>query len=165
MIVLDTNVLVYAVNAGDPHHAPSRAVLEAVAWGTVPACMFPQMLLEFYSVVTNPQRISAPLSAEQATAEIANLRAFLPVVNPREGSLDRLVELVLAAGATRADVFDAFIVAQMKDAGIETICTYNLRDFADYPVEAEPPEKILDSLGISRDGSGLVHDRPVTGRG
>ena len=62
MIAVDTNILVYAVMQDDPHHMSSRRFVETVAKGLVSACVFPQNLLEFYSVVTNPRRVFSPLS-------------------------------------------------------------------------------------------------------
>jgi len=117
-------------------------------------------LFEFYTVVTSPRRVWRPLNTRDALLETSNLRAIFNVVNPKESSLDSLFELVAAAQTTQADVFDAFIAAQMRDAAIETICTYNKQDFLRFPVEARTPEEILDSLGIRQD---LVHDRPGMG--
>jgi len=154
MIAVDTNILVYAVIEDDPHHAASRSFVEAVAKGLVLACVFPQNLLEFYAVVTNPRRVAQALTCAQALAEIANLRAIFRVVSPKESSLDYLPGLVTSTRTTRADIFDAFIVAQMQDAGIETICTYNARDFSGLPIHAGTPEEIL-----------IVHDRLGRGQG
>jgi len=42
MIAIDTNILVYAVMQEDPHHRPSRNLVEAAARGLVSAGVFPQ---------------------------------------------------------------------------------------------------------------------------
>jgi len=162
MIAIDTNVLVYAISAEDPHHVPSRALLEAVAEGIVPAVVFPQNLLEFYATVTNPRLVVRTLTSHEALAEISNFRAILRVICPKESSLDCLPEVVVSSCIAGSDVFDAFIAAQMQDAGIGVICTYNTRDFLPYPISAATPEEVLDSFGIRRDRAGFVHDRPNT---
>ncbi len=47
-------------------------------------------------------------------------------------------------------VFDAFLVAQMRAAGIGTICTYNTRDFTDYKgITPEPPDATLARFGLT----------------
>lgn len=160
-IAIDTNVLIYAMNEDDPHHPWSSRFVRAVAKGSVPACVFPQNLLEFYAIVTDARRVAHPLTPTEAMAEISKLRAIIPVIGPGEGALDLLVSLTSPAGPKGADVYDAFIVAQMQDAGTGFICTYNLRDFEGFPVNAGTPEEMMAVLGISQDGSGLVHDRPV----
>ena len=158
MIALDTNVLVYAVAEEDPHHAASRRLVEAVAAGLLPACVFPQNLLEFYAVATNPRRMACPLTAAQALTEMANLRAIFPVVMPKESALDRLTGLASSTGTAAADIFDACIAAQMLDAGIDAICTYTARDFEGFPLNVATPEEIMDALGLLPDGSSMVED-------
>ncbi len=148
MIAVDTNVLVYAVMQDDSHHMSSRRLVETVAKGLVSACVFPQNLLEFYSVVTNPRRVSSPLNIRAALAEVSNLRNVFRLVNPQESSLDRLIELAAESGTTQSDVFDAFIVSQMCDAEIEIICTYNGQDFSRFPVQVFTPDELLRNLGI-----------------
>lgn len=162
MIAVDTNVLVYAVSAEDPHHAPSRALVGAVAKGVVPAALFPQNLLEFYTVVTDSKRMTRTLTPQEALSELSNLTVLFQVLYPGERSLDYLSELLGSGRIRGSSVFDAFIVAQMQDAGIGTICTYNTRDFSSYPVRSVTPEEVLEGLGVSPDGPGLVQDRPET---
>lgn len=161
VVAIDTNVLVYALNEDDPHHLSSRGFLAAVAGGQIPACVFPQNLLEFYSVVTDPRRVPCPLSPKQAMGEIAKLRTMIPVVPPTEGSMDILADLVSPVGPKGPDTYDTFIVAQMKGAGVAVICTYNIRDFEEFSVRAATPEQIMVRLGVSQDGPDLVHDRPL----
>ena len=160
MIAVDTNVLIYAVAEDDPHHTASRRLVEAVAAGLLSACVFPQNLLEFYAVTTNPRRMARPLTSAEAMNEIATLRAIFLVAMPKESSVDRLAELTASTCVTAANIFDAFIVAQMLDTGIDTVCTYNARDFERLPVRASTPEDIMGSFEGPKDGSGFVQDRP-----
>jgi predicted nucleic acid-binding protein len=79
--IIDTNVLVYALDADAGEHAAARALLEA-ARGDQSATLFvtSQILCEFYSVVTNPRRVPKPRSAAEAIAAISDLLAFLHVL-------------------------------------------------------------------------------------
>ncbi|HHX27945.1 MAG TPA: PIN domain-containing protein [Firmicutes bacterium] len=163
MIVFDTNVLIYAITEGDPHHQSSRRLVNAVVEGVMPAGVFLQNLLEFFAVVTNPRRVARALTSEEALLEIANLRATFQVISPRDTSLDFLSGLVDSTGTTGPHVFDAFIAAQMKDAGIDTICTYNGQDFAPFPVRAVTPEEVLGSYGLPPSHPEIVHDRVKRG--
>ncbi len=160
MIVVDTNVLVYAVSQQDPHHGPSRELIEKVAGGQLLASVFPQNLLEFYAVMTNPRRVRNPLSVADALKEISALRSIMQVIVPREQVLDVLPRLVLTAGTTQADVFDAFVAAQIQDAGVSVLCTYNKSDFAGFSIVLKTPDELLDDLCHHPDGTSLVQDRP-----
>lgn len=105
MILLDTNVLVYALNADSPHHPQSRAVVEAALGGRLPGVLVPQVLLEAFA------------------------------------------ELVAFHKPVAQEVFDVFLVAQMRAHGIATLCTYDVEDFRRYPgLAALTPPEVLRRL-------------------
>ena len=64
--IVDTNVLVYALDADAPQHAAARALIDA-ARTDAPATLFvtSQILCEFYSIVTNPRRVPEPRTAAE----------------------------------------------------------------------------------------------------
>lgn len=68
--LLDTNVLVYALYQGAPHHAASRKLLDAAQRPDAALCLVPQSLAEFYAVVTNPKRVTSAKSSEDAIGAI-----------------------------------------------------------------------------------------------
>lgn len=84
--IVDTNVLVYALDADAPQHAAARALLDA-AREDAAATLFvtSQILCEFYSIVTNPRRVPKPRSAAEATAAISGLLAFVHVLSVPAG--------------------------------------------------------------------------------
>ncbi len=157
MRLLDTNVLIYALNADAPQHPVSRAVVEAAMSGTLAAAVVPQVLLEFYAVVTNPRRVERPLSPEQAWGQVEVFRSSLPVLDAGPKSLETLAELVRLRCPTGGDVFDLFLVAQMWASGLSTICTYDVTAFSGIPgLIVETPEELARSLGLDAgQGSGL----------
>src|SRR5713226_197299 len=69
--VLDSNILVYAVEAGAPQHAISRALIEAARDPATALYLTSQVLCEFYSVVTNPRRVAVPRSPTEALEAIS----------------------------------------------------------------------------------------------
>ena len=144
MMLLDANVLVYAVNADSPQHVASRGVVDAALDGQVPGVLVPQVLLEFLAVVTHPHRVRRPLDPIRAWEQVATLRAGLPVLEVRPAALTVLGELVMARRPAGADIFDLSLVAQMRTHGVATICTYNRPDFARLTgVQALTPEEVL----------------------
>jgi predicted nucleic acid-binding protein len=156
MILVDTNVLIYAIQGNAPHHGPSRQVIESLESGTVLACVFPQILLEFFAVITDARRMEKPATLDEGLNLVERYSALFPVLQPSPAALSILYSLVAESKVTGQRSFDAYIVAQMTDVGIQTICTYNIKDFDGHPVTALTPEDILRG----KTDSPLVHDRP-----
>lgn len=166
MILLDTNVLVYAIQAKAPQHDASRRLVEAVQAGRCPACLFPQILLEFFAVMTDAGRLETPATKAEGLDLVKMYSAILPVLQPSHSALDIFLALAEGSGVHGQRVFDCYLVAQAMDAGVGTICTYNIRDFAGYPVAARTPEEILGATVDS--GPPVVHERlpsRIRGRG
>jgi toxin-antitoxin system PIN domain toxin len=146
VILLDTDVLVYAVNADAPQHSSSQAVVQAAFDRHILAAVVPQILLEFLAVVTNPRRVTRPLDPARAWEQVEILRVNLPVLGLELDALTMLGELVIAHRPAGRGIFDLFLAAQMRTHGVRTICTYNGSDFDRLrDVEAVTPEEALAS--------------------
>lgn len=149
MILLDANVLIYAVNEDAPQHTMSAALIRAALNGQVPGLLAPQVLLECYSVITNGRRVSHPLLPEQAAQVLGTLAAALPVLETSASAFTTLVELIGRHRPIGAAVFDLFLVAQMQSQGVRSIATYNSADFLGVEgIEALSPEAALRRYGI-----------------
>lgn len=122
---LDANILVYAATPAAPQYQASRALLESDA----KLCVSPQVFAEFYSVVTNPRRVTAPFTPEEARAFISVLLSQLDVLPIPGTVVARWAELAEKHGVTRADVFDLQLAATMLENGVRRIYTYNRGDF------------------------------------
>lgn len=142
MILLDANVLVYSVTSGSPQHRDSRDLVRRAAAGEVLAILVPQVLLEAYSTVTSPRRIDEPLSPRQAADWLSSLRRALEVRPVPRGSFEEFETLVATHPRAGSDIFDLFLVAQMRCLGISDICTYNTADFALPGVRAVEPSQV-----------------------
>jgi hypothetical protein len=132
--IVDTNVLVYALDADAPQHAAARALIDA-ARTDAPATLFvtSQILCEFYSIVTNPRRVTKPRTGAEAVAAISSLLAFLHVLPVPAHTVDGLLDLLRRHPVTGGDVFDLQIVATMQANGVGRIYTFNTDDFAIFP--------------------------------
>ena len=135
--LVDTNVLVYALDAGAVQHASSRALLEAGRATPVNLYLTSQIICEFYSVVTNPRRVAKPCSSANALAAISSLLGFLRVLPVPAHTVEELFRLVHRRPVTGGDIFDLQILATMNVNGIQRIYTLNTADFAGFP-EIEP---------------------------
>ena len=126
---VDTNVLVYALDADAPHHAASRALLEAARNGSPSLYVTSQILCEFYSIVTNARRVAKPRTSAEALSALGDLLAFLHVLPVPAHAVEGWMGLLRRQPVTGGDVFDLQLVAAMQANGIERIYTFNSGDF------------------------------------
>jgi uncharacterized protein len=127
--IVDTNVLVYALDADARQHASARALLEAAREDSSTLFVTSQILCEFYSIITNPRRVAKPRAAADALIAISGLLAFLHVLPVPAQTVDRLLDLLRRHPVTGGDVFDLQIVATMQANGVGRIYTFNTADF------------------------------------
>jgi predicted nucleic acid-binding protein len=129
VILLDTNVLVYALNGDAEQHANCRTVLELAAGDRIPAVLVPQILIECYAVITSPRRLARPLSSLQAQRALAAIRNAVPVEPVPSSFLDDVDLLLTEQPRGGRDIFDLALAAQMRRHGIPEICTCSGSDF------------------------------------
>lgn len=130
-MLLDTNILVYAIDGSSFYHVPSRAVLERAYDHGAKLCVVPQSLAEFYSLVTNPKRVAAPKSPHEALATI-DLILALPGLSVLPIPLDlvgRWIGLCRGNPVRGAKIYDLQIIAVMQANGVRRICAYSKADF------------------------------------
>jgi uncharacterized protein len=135
VILLDANVLVYASNERAPQHADSRAVVEHALDGRLDAALLPQVLLEFHAVVTHARRFEHPIDPDEAWRQIQALTARIPLLEVPASAFDEMPGLIQRHQPAGGDVFDVFLVAQMRAHGIATICTEDLAGFERFAPE------------------------------
>ncbi|HEY8692905.1 MAG TPA: PIN domain-containing protein [Chloroflexota bacterium] len=142
-MLLDTNVLVYALDELAEQHDACFQVLQAAVRRQIQAFLVPQVLLECYSVVTSPRRGLQALRPNDILADIRMWRSSIPTLEVRVEAMDELARLATATRRTGARVYDLFLVAQMRTHRVREICTVNLRDFRLPGIRAYLPEQIL----------------------
>lgn len=130
-ILLDTNILVYATNEDSPFFAQAKALLLQALAGELKACVTPQILAEYYSVITSPKRVTKPLSPKQASEQVEaflQARAIrkLPIQASASQQMVKLAERYRIRGQA---IYDVQVVATMLDHGMKTIFTANEQDF------------------------------------
>lgn len=151
MILLDTNVLVYALNVDASQHQASKAIVQAGFAGDLPVVLVPQVLLEAYAILTDPRRVAHPLAPAQAWAQIDAYRGGLPVLDFSAKVLDSLAVVVNTRGSVAQDIFDAALVAQMRAYGVATLCTFDTEGFRGFPgISAEAPDAMLRRFRLPR---------------
>ncbi len=128
MILLDTNVLIYATDRLSPQHLPSRGVVDASIARRIEGVIVPQVLVEFVAAATG-KAVRSPLSVEQACAQAATFGSQIKMLVPSAESVTEWMSILLETGRAGRRTFDAYLAAQARSLGAATICTYNLDDF------------------------------------
>ena len=127
--IVDTNVLIYALDTVAPQHTAALALLDAAREDAATLFVTSQILCEFYAVVTNPRRVARPRDAAEALTVLSEILAFLHVLPIPAGTIDRLLDLLRRRPVTGSDVFDLQIVATMQANDVQRIYTFNTADF------------------------------------
>ncbi len=124
--MVDTNVLVYAVNADAPEHNMVRPLVESWRAGREPWCLTWGICYEFLRVVTHRRVLDRPLSAVDAYDWLAALSATsscrMLVASSEHGRTLRgvLEEVPLLGGNILHDVHTAVL---MREHGVTHIVT------------------------------------------
>jgi toxin-antitoxin system PIN domain toxin len=135
LAMVDTNVLVYAYYEDTPQYPAAFPLLDRAQEADAALCVSPQVLAEFYAVITNPRRVSAPFSSDEALAELEKIRALpgLTLLPVPLDMVDRWIALLREHAVTGRHIFDAQLVATMLGNGITRLYTFNRTDFERFP--------------------------------
>ena len=123
---MDTNVLVYAVNADDPHHEPCRTAVDAWLADSRPWAVTWSVLYELARVVTHPAVLPRPLSdadawrVVQTLLDAPGLRVLTETRRHREVMAQVLRE---SPGITGNLVHDLHIAVVLREHGVTEIWT------------------------------------------
>ena len=125
LALVDTNVLVYAVDDGAPQHSAAKAFYDRAVAGDVALCVSPQILFEYVSVVTNAKRVMVPSTADEAWADVEAFVAAFQVIVPAPGYLDRVRAIAKNLRIGGAHVFDLVHAQTALDNGVSEVYTYD----------------------------------------
>ena len=134
MLLIDTNVLVYAHDAASGNNKRASEILKSVLRGKLEACTSYQNLIELYAVLTNPQKLRRPYNAREA-AELCELyikSKNLIKLLPSAGAYLDSIKLAGKIRKTSAKIFDCLLAITARENGVETIYTENTKDFEQF---------------------------------
>lgn len=133
MILVDANLLVYAVNLQAPDHDTARAWLDDRLNGTVRVGLPWASLLAFARLVSNPAVVRHPVTPGEAWAQVERWLSCDPVWTPVPTArhADVLGPLLRLPLMTSRLVPDAELAALAMEHGL-TLCSTD-GDFARFP--------------------------------
>ena len=135
MILIDTNILLYAVNGDDPRSARACRVLESIVNRGGTWVLAWSVVYEFLRVSTHPRVFPTPLNLDTSWGFVAGLIRQPGVLMLAETAVHQeTVELCLAE-APRIQgnlLHDFHLAVLMREHGIKRILTED-RDFLMFP--------------------------------
>lgn len=141
MVVIDTNLLVYAHRAATPEHKMAQRALDMASrrddgWGIATAS-----ILEFWSVVTHPKASGRPSTPTEARAFLdALVDAGARMLSPGRASSQRILEMAERLDVVGPRVFDLQIAVTALDHGATELWSHDQRFVT-------PPElRLVDPL-------------------
>jgi toxin-antitoxin system PIN domain toxin len=145
--LVDTNVLVFAMDPEDERHAACYALLERTAAPDSGLCVAPRVLAEFYRVVTDPKKVPKARTVEEALDALSVFlsRPGLEVLPVPTDLVLRWMDLVRRHGTRGRRLFDVILIATMLANDVRRIYTYNRDDFTPFD-ELEVLTPTIDAL-------------------
>lgn len=133
MVVVDANVLLYAVDAASAHHENSRCWLDSSLAGAEAIGLAWIALLAFIRIGTNPSILRAPMTVDEATGQVETwLGAPAAVITEPTARHPGLLRGLLRQAGTAGNLTtDAHLAALAIEHGA-AIVSYD-RDFARFP--------------------------------
>lgn len=147
MIILDTNVLVYAVNEDSPMHAIARSFVEAKLRSGEDIGLPWLSIIGFITITTLPNILKIRLSPSHAMAQVDRWLNHPNVSTPEPGKrhFQIMQTLILAAGQAANLTNDAHLAAIAIERNA-TMVSFD-QDFARFSgLKLEIPSSTIDAL-------------------
>ena len=134
---LDTNILLYAVNADCPEHSHAAEVYQLMLDAPEEWILSDQILFEFYRAQRNPRILEHPLGHQQALQQIVFLREKSGVQHcAYETSFwPDLFRDNANKNPKSAHIFDRVLAVTLIQNGVTCFYTRNTKDFTDVGFE------------------------------
>lgn len=128
-VFIDTNMLVFSRIPSAPFHVAAATAINDYIQSGAELWVSRQVLREFMSTVTRPQKFMTPLPIVKVEAEVRLIESVMYVADETASVTARLVSLLGHVPCGGKQVHDANIVATMLERGIPNLHTHNVADF------------------------------------
>lgn len=124
-MLVDSNILVYAINKSSPKHKLAQQFLIK---NKDKLSIAHQNILETLRVLTHP-KYPNPMETDKALEAVLRIAEALNIIYPQFETMHLNFELIKKYKLKSDEVFDGYIVATMLTNGINKIATDNEKDF------------------------------------
>ena len=124
-MIIDSNILIYAVNADSPKNKKSQEFLKESFEDLE---VTHQNILETIRILTH-QKFSKPMGLKSALATIQAISNSCRIVSPSQTTYYLWLELINEHSLAGNRIFDAYLAATALSNGIDIIATDNVPDF------------------------------------
>lgn len=133
MILVDTNILIYAEDKLSPFHEEARQWWDAQLSGELPVCLSWSIISAFIRICTNRNIFRKPLTLDQAINRVQSWidQPCLRLINPTESHWQIFQTLLLGGQANANLVPDAYLAALAVEHGCTLYSTDS--DFSRFP--------------------------------
>lgn len=144
-VLADTNLWLRAADPDARQHQTAVESLKLLAAQGHLVCLCPQVLIEYWAVVTRPKDANGlGWSTLKAEHEVEQLRASYPFLLDRPEIYQRWFELVGAHDIKGKRTHDARHAAFMAVHRLDYLLTFNGSDFSSFPhVKVLDPVKVV----------------------
>jgi len=125
MMLLDSNLIVYAVNSSSPKQVESQEFIKS---NIGELCLSHQNILESIRVLTHP-KFSSPMDPAGASEAVWAIANTIRLITPNQESLFLFKELIDKYNLRGNKIFDAYLVATAMANEIFSVATDNVKDF------------------------------------
>jgi len=143
--LIDTNILLRLVEVANNQHLEARKAIDRLLAQGFTLYILLQNVSEFWNVCTRPlDKNGLGFSIAQTDAELKRLEKVFDILPDTADVYKKWRELTVNYSVSGVKVHDAKIVAAMKAHGIQTLLTFNSKDFKRYTdIKAVEPKDIL----------------------
>lgn len=127
-MLIDSNILVYAINTASPKHKNAQIFLQENSADLVVAH---QNILETLRVLTHP-KFPKKMKLKDALASIEGIIRVAKIIQPRYETYYVFLELLKKHKFGGDQVFDAYLLATALSNNIDLIATDNTKDFTKF---------------------------------
>jgi toxin-antitoxin system PIN domain toxin len=134
VIIIDANILIYAINRDASHHQKARKWLEATLSGTAEVGIPLLVILAFIRITTHAGIMPHPLTCEEAVTYIDGWlqQPFVTMINPGDKHWQIFRNLIQVTGTAANLTSDVHIAALAIEQGAEIYSAdYDFRRFTE----------------------------------
>jgi predicted nucleic acid-binding protein len=134
-VILDTNIILRITDRTGPDHDLSYSIVKRLISEGYEICIIPQVLIEFWVVVTRPVEINGfGWDASYTMMELEKLQNLFLMLPDNESIFIHWKNLV-SQGVNGKRAHDARIAAAALAHNADAIATLNVKDFTNFGVD------------------------------